>query len=368
MDRPHGRTTLDLIRLPPKGAHRRRRHRRLHLPRELARPLLAFLTIILIGLLGTLGFHTIEGTSYFDAFYFTVITVGTIGYGELPNMTTEGRMLVILLVMLSVLLLSFAVASLTQFLVSGTIVNIMGLRKMTHEIEKLSGHFIVCGLGRLGSTIALQLERAGKPFVIIEPNEEKCRAAQKRRWFVVQGDATMDETLADAGIERAEALIVVTAEDAMNTYIILSARTLSPSIRIITRAVGDGAEKRLRLAGADQVVSPIERGAVHIAQTALRPAVVDFIDLAAAGAGDTFQLEEILVPMSSPMLGRSLRELDIANRHEVMIVAIRRAHTGVVEFNPRAASEFHPEDVLIAMGRMDRLVGFERALSGVAAP
>ncbi len=336
-----------------------------HRQPSLRQPMEALVALFAITVIGTLGYHVLEHVDLFEAFYFTVITLATIGYGELPNFSPVGKAFTIFLVLTNIVIFSYAVGTLTQFLIGGTIQNMLGARKMTKEIAKLEKHFIVCGYGRLGETIVEQLQAYGKDFVVIDGSSEICRTLADRNILAIWGDASEDEILREAGVERATTLIVATPQDAISVYITLTARTLNPAMRIIARAVSENAERKLMRAGADRVVLPTDRGGVYMAQAALRPSVVDFLDVTSSPGGEKIQLEELVVPPNSFADSKTLGQLNIGNTYSLMVVAIRHAEGATtVEFNPRAGSKVHAGDTLVILGEYKNLMAFEHKLHG----
>ncbi|MCB2154927.1 potassium channel protein [bacterium] len=343
-------------RIPPSpdGAH-------LDFPtRQVATSLALIIAILLIG---TCGYHLIEGVPLFDAFYFTVITVSTIGYSEPSNFSEAGRAFTIGLVIFNLIIFTYAATTLGQFLVSGVLMNKYGARKMRREIERLEDHYIVCGYSRLGRMVIDQLLAYDRPLLVIDTDRECCDEMTNRGILNIQGDASEDRILNDAGINRAAAVIVVAQDDPINVYITLSARALNPDVTIIAQGMGDLAENKLKRAGASRVVSPLERGAIYISQAALRPSVVDFLDMTATPGGEKIQLEELEVPAKSPLAEKTLRQLDLGHRFSIIVAAIHRSkEEGWLEFNPGADSKVQVGDVLVALGRYEDLRALEQEM------
>jgi voltage-gated potassium channel len=340
----------------------REQHRRNASP-SLRRPIFAVALLLFIFTAGTIGYHIIEDAPLFDSLYFTVVTLTTIGYGEMENFSDQGRLFTIVLVLLDIGIFTYAISSLTQFFISGTMLQILGVQHMQREIARLKDHIIVCGYGRLGKNIVEHLRHSGQPYVIIDSKSDEMTDSFDEKYLVIHGDASDDSTLLKAGIERAQTLIVATPEDPINVYITLSARNINPKIRIIARAIDETAETKLIRAGADRVVSPIERGADYMAQTALRPSVVDFLDVTSTPGGEQIQLEELVVPPNSIAEGKSLGDLQIGRKYSLMIVAIRHMTPEErVEFNPRAESIAKAGDTLVILGKVENLQQLENDL------
>src|SRR5437868_8927080 len=230
-------------------------------------------------LVGTAGFHFIEGWPWFDGFYMVVTTLTTIGYQEVHPLSHAGRVFNVFVIPAGVSLVFLGIGALMQALLEFELRSFFGCRKMERNIGRLSDHYIICGAGRVGRSAARELARRPVPFVIIEQNEAKA-GRFTNDWLVMVGDATQEQTLRDAQIERARGLVAATTTDATNIYIVLTARGLNPNLKIIARASEEDAEKHLKKAGADAVVSPYAFAGHRIAQSFLRPNVVDFLDVA----------------------------------------------------------------------------------------
>jgi voltage-gated potassium channel len=326
---------------------------------------LRLITLALAGVfvLGTVGFHFIEGWTWFDGFYMVVTTLTTIGYQEVHPLSHAGRVFNVLVIGVGVSLVFLGIGSLTQALLEFELQSFFGRRKMERDISRLSGHYIICGAGRVGRSAARELARRPVPFVIIEQNEAKV-ARFGADWLTLVGDATQEPTLRQAQIERAAGLVAATTTDATNLYIILTARGLNPKLKIIARASEEGAEKHLRSAGADAVVSPYAFAGHRIAQTFLRPHVVDFLDTATTHLGLDLEIGEICVGAGSPFAGKTIEGSRIRQERGVIILAVKRK-SGML-FNPAPDDRIEPGDYLIAMGEPAQLREIEQ-MAGVQA-
>src|SRR5262245_5499382 len=247
--------------------------------------------LLLLSAAGTVGFHFIERWSWFDSFYMVVITLSTIGYQEVHPLSHAGRVFNSALIISGVAMVFLMVGALTQALLEFELVKVFGRRRMEREVANLKNHYIICGAGRVGHSVARELARKPCPFVIIE-SDERSAAELDTKWLVVMGDAASEKTLRDAGIDRAIGLVAATTTDATNIYIVLTARSLNPRLKIIARASEERAEKHLRTAGADVVISPYAAAGHRCAQCSLRPNVLDFLDLATYRPG---RLESAMV-------------------------------------------------------------------------
>jgi voltage-gated potassium channel len=316
------------------------------------------IALVLLSAAGTAGFHFIEGWSWFDSFYMVVITLSTIGYQEVHELSHGGRVFNTVLIIAGVAMVFLMVGALTQALLEFELVKVFGRRRMEREVAGLNDHYIICGAGRVGASVALELARKPCPFVIVE-NDEKSLAALDPKWLVLIGDAASEKTLRDAGIERARGLVAATTTDATNIYIVLTARSLNPKLKIIARASEERAEKHLKTAGADTVISPYSAAGHRIAQSFLRPNVLDFLDIATDRSGTLeMVIEEIRIGESSPLASTTVGESGIHHQFGIMILAIRRTG-GETRFNPTAKDPIHAGDYLIAMGEPAQLSRLE---------
>ncbi len=262
--------------------------------------------LVLVMAVGTAGYHFIEGWPWFDGFYMVVTTLTTIGYQEIHPLSHAGRVFNVFVILSGVSLLLLGVGSLSQALLEFELQSFFGRRRMEREIERLDGHYIICGMGRVGRSVARELARKPASFVIIEGAENKCARYATENWLVVAGDATQEPVLRQAQIERARGLIAATTTDATNLYIVLTARGINPHLKIIARASEDGAEKHLLTAGADSVVSPYSFAGQRIAQSLLRPHVVSFLDTATTHLGMDLEIGEIQVTERSDFAGKPI--------------------------------------------------------------
>lgn len=308
--------------------------------------------LALVILAGTAGFHFIEGWPWFDGFYMVVTTLTTIGYQETHPLSQTGRVFNILVIFAGVSLVFLAIGALTQALLEFELRSFFGRRKMEREIDRLTDHYIICGAGRVGRSAARELARRPVPFVIIDHNEAKA-ARYSEDWLVLVGDATKEQTLREARIERARGLVAATTTDATNLYIILTARGLNPKLKIIARASEEDAEKHLLTAGADAIVSPYSFAGQRIAQTFLRPHVVSFLDTATTHLGMDLEIGEICVSNDSDFAGKTIETSRIRQERGVIILAIKREHG--MRFNPAPDDRIEPGDYLIAMGEPSQL-------------
>ncbi len=307
------------------------------------------LLIALVFALGTFGYVLIEGWPVFDAFYMTTITLATIGYGETHELSTAGRAFTILLIFLGVGIGTVVVGAATKLVIERQFSRMFDRRrKMAEKIEGLSGHTIFCGFSRLGGLAAEELRKAGTTVVVIETNSVRADEAERLGFFVVRGDATLDESLNKAGVARAARLVSLLPRDSDNLYVILMAREINPSLYIVSRAEDDVGETRLKRAGVDKLISTYRLAARKLSDALVRPFITDFFEVGGAGS-EGWRIEEIRVPPSSPICGQSLKDLSLRQSTHVGIAAVV-SPSGDLEVNPGGATVLMPGATLIAIG------------------
>ena len=316
--------------------------------------MIAALLPLLLLTLGTIGYRVIEGWSYHDSLYMTVITLTTVGYREVHPLSRAGEIFTMVLALGGVFTLFYATASVIAGLVSGQILDLWGSRRMERNLASLEGHVIVCGYGRMGRLACQEFAAQESQFVVIDRDEELLAGFQHPRGIALRGDATSDETLVRAGIKRAKALISAVSSDADNLYITMSARLLNERLFIVSRAEDDSSGKKLLRAGASRVVSPYAIGAARLAQAVLRPAVVDFLELATRSEHLELNIEETKISPTSRLAGSTLETSGVRHEYGLIIVAIKKP-SGHMLFNPSRDAVLEAGDVLIMLGRRQDL-------------
>jgi voltage-gated potassium channel len=314
------------------------------------------LALVVVG--GTLGYVVVEGWSAWDAFYMTVITVTTVGYREIHPLSRAGETLTVLLLFGGVGAALYTFTLIASGVVEGELPSRLQWRRRERMLDTIKNHFIICGYGRIGSTVAAQLKRENVPLVVVERETARCQAALDAGLAAIEGDASREDVLRHAGIDRARGLIAVVGSDAENVYAVLSAHVMRPDLFIVGRAETADAVQKLRRAGADRVISPYQIGAVQIAQTALRPAVVDFVELATSSENLELAIEEIPVKASSALADRSILEANLRQRFGVIVVGIQRQDL-TMEFNPEPDTAIRAGDKLVVLGRPHSLKRLE---------
>ncbi|MDA0745764.1 MAG: potassium channel protein [bacterium] len=315
------------------------------------------LCMLLIG--GTAGYAWIEGWPVWDSLYMTVITITTVGYGEVRPLSSTGQRFTILLLLFSVVTAGYSVTTLLGFLFEGQILHAMRGRRMERTVSKLKDHYIICGCGIVGKEVALELQQAGVPFVIIDRDPEASELGRDESILFVKGNADQDETLLEAGIERAKGLVSVLREDAINVFVVLSARQLNPKLTIVARAAEEQTNSKLLKAGADRVMSPYQLVGRRIASVILRPSIVDFLDVVVGEGDAAMRLEEVKVNAKSSLVGKHLREANIGQQTGAIVVGIQ-GPDGRPRVDPSAAVTLSgitlsEGDILIALGSADQL-------------
>jgi voltage-gated potassium channel len=303
---------------------------------------------------GTLGYTWIEGWPVFDALYMTVITLSTVGYAETHELSVKGRAFTIVLILVGVFTLVYAATEFLRAMLSGELQAILGRQRMERSLAELKHHLIVCGFGRMGRLVCREFSGQRLPFVVIDREEGVLEDFGISHGIPLHGDATDDDVLRRAGVERARALVTVAASDADNLYITMSARLLNDRLFIVARAESELAGQKLTRAGANRVVSPYVIGGSRVAQAVLRPSVMDFIELATRTEHLDLQIEETRIAANSPLTGTTLRDSRLRQEQEIIIVAIKRA-SGEMVFNPPGDALMAAGDTLISLGSREQL-------------
>jgi voltage-gated potassium channel len=321
-----------------------------------------FIAFTLLGTLllgGTVGYVLIERWPFWDSLYMTVITITTVGFGEVRPLSHGGQQFTVLLLVASIVTVGYSVTTVIRFLFEGQIVEAMRGRRMERTITGLKDHYIICGCGVVGREVATELKDAGVPFVIVDRTPETSELARNPDVLFLKGNAEDDAVLVEAGIERAKGLIAVTPDDAINVFVVLSARQLNPALTIVARAAEEPTIGKLMKAGANRVVSPYQLVGRRIASVLLRPSIVNFLDVVVEEGDVAMRLEEVRVPPGSTLVGKHLREANIGQETGAIVVGIH-GPDGQPRVNPSAAVTLssitlQEGDVLIALGGEDQL-------------
>jgi voltage-gated potassium channel len=326
--------------------------------------IIVIIVILILLIAGTTGYHLIEGWPLFDALYMTVITITTVGYGEVHQLSKQGRIFTVFLIMSGFGGMGYVLGSIVQTFIAGQIRMALGRRKLEKKVKRLKNHYILCGYGRIGSFIAREFDVENIPFVVVEKDPDRIKVIEEDGFAYVEGDATDDEILISSGVERARYLVAATGSDADNLYITLSTRSLNPDIYILSRAGEEGAEKKLLSGGANRVVSPYLIGAARMLNAVLRPNIVEFVDLVVERKHLELQLEEITVEDDARFKGKPLRESGIRREFGLIVVAIKKT-SGDMIFNPSSETLVEKGDVLIVLGEKKHLGMLEQLVHTV---
>lgn len=321
-----------------------------------------FMVLFPLGLIlfGTVGYLILEdGWSALDALYMTVMTITTVGFMEVHPLSTAGRAFTILLMLGGIFTLFYTAGEIIRSIVSGQIGLLLGRQRMEQTLARMKDHLVICGYGRMGRLVCKEFAGQKMSFVVIEKQADLLQTFSLPGGIACHGDATSEEMLKQAGIERARALVTVLASDADNLYITMTARLLNERLFIVARAEDETAEKKLQRAGANRVVSPYAIGGLRVAHAVLRPAVVDFVELATRSEHMELQLEETRIASTSRLVGASLKDSQLRQEFGIIIVAIKRA-SGKMIFNPPGDSVLEAGDVLIALGHRQHLDRLEK--------
>lgn len=317
--------------------------------------IMGFISLLVIFFGGVWAYMLVEGWSYLESFYMVLITLSTVGFEEVRPLSDNGMVLTSVLILLGVGNFAFLVGSFTQILVEGRIQTLWGRHRLQKAIDRMNRHIIVCGYGRIGAIAAREITREGLPVVCIEKDDALVVRMEDDGVFYLHGDATSDEILQRAGIDRAKSLITALSSEAANVYVALTARQLNPDLHIVARADKEGHIPRLERAGADRVMLPHTLGGVRMAQSVVRPTVTSFLELT-SHSGLDLSMEELTLSGRSELVGKNLIESKIRQRFNLIIIGIKRKD-GEMLFNPDAQTVLETGDTLLAVGNDEGLQG-----------
>jgi voltage-gated potassium channel len=330
-----------------------------------ARLRLGVLAVVSAIALGTVVFHLLEGWSILDSLYVTAQTVTTVGFGDLAPRTFRGRLFATFFLMVGVGVVLYSLTSAVQSIVQSELVATFDKRRLSRKMSKLRNHFIICGAGRVGSHLIRSLQVSEEMFIVLENDSQKVGRLVESGIAVLVRDATLEESLHDAGVEHARGLAACLPDDADNVYVVLTARALNPDIHIVARAAEEQAEAKLVRAGANRVVAPTIIGGHRMAMALTKPAVGDFLDSITANQLD-LGFEQLEIEPTSSFVGRKLSETTIRSQLNIVIVSIRRV-TGEIIFNPNGDAILRAGDMLIAIGNAESLATLTALAHGQVA-
>lgn len=312
---------------------------------------------------GISGYILIQHYTFLEALYMTVITLATVGYQEVRPLDQAGQVFTIILILMGAGFVTYGLIYVSQILIDPNLIELYRRRRLKKQLDELENHYIICGYGQMGQIIVKELSNLKMPLVVIDSDESLIIRFREKGILHLMADATEEENLVAAGVDRARGLVAVVNKDTDNVFIVLTARDLNKKLQIFARAGSPSTHKRLLQAGADRVVSPFATGAQHIAQNILRPTVTDFLALALSAEGLELSMEEILVPDNAELVGKELMHTGIRSEYNLIVVAIKR-RDGTMIFNPSPHEMFEGGDILVAIGPQENLLNFEREIKG----
>ncbi|NLI76080.1 MAG: potassium channel protein [Candidatus Riflebacteria bacterium] len=315
----------------------------------------ATVVFLIVLAIGTFGYRLIEGPSWslIDGLFMTVITLATVGYGETHPLTDQGRLFTVGLILVGAGLMAYMVTTLAQFVVEGGLRDYLGRRRMRDRIKALRHHYIICGAGSTGWVVAERLHRQNTPVVLVDTDPKVVQELLDQRFIAIEGDATADEVLIDAGLEMASGLVAALPHDADNVFVALTAKGINPNVFVAATATKIESVPKLKRAGANYVVSPNITAANRMASVLMRPSVVDFLDATLSGDDQDLQMDEFRIQPGSFLDTQALKDADLRRRSGAIIVSVKRQGKTVI--NPEPAYVFAGGDILVVMGNRDQI-------------
>jgi voltage-gated potassium channel len=323
---------------------------------------LALITLMIF--IGTIGFHLIEGWSFLDCLYMTVITIFTVGFKEVRKLSPQGQIFTIFVILGGVGTAIFAFTKIAEIAFEGGINKFWRRRRMEKELKNLKDHYIICGHGRMGKIVRERLEEEKLPFVVIDNKEEKLEELkQTNRCPFIEGNAKQEDILIQAGLKKAKGLAALLTTDADNLYLVLTVRLINPSIFVLSKALDDEGERKILQIGANKVVSPYRLSGLKIAQGLIRPTLLDYMDLIIRRKELPLYMEELVVKKDSKIVNRDLAECDIRRTANVIVVAMKEPGKDI-EFNPSPHTKIRTGDILLVLGDKNAVNQFEKIYLG----
>jgi voltage-gated potassium channel len=303
---------------------------------------------------GTIGYSVFEDMPVFDAFYMTVITISTVGFSEIKPLSQVGRLITVIIIVSGISVLTYTLGQVARIFVEGELQSILGRRKLEKQISELNDHYIICGSGRIGTIISRELSNENIPFVVIEQDSEKVKQLEEDHFLYLNMDATSEEALLQAGIEKAKGIVTAVRSDSDNVFITLTAKGLKPDIFVLARASDVQNESKILRAGATRVVCPYLFGGRRMAQILKKPTVIDFIDFAMMDSQLGLSMEEAVVGPASDLIGKTLIDSQIRQKFGVVIVAIKKPTSEMI-FNPTPTEKLESQDTIVVIGKEEDL-------------
>lgn len=313
--------------------------------------------IVLVALIiiGTVGYSVLENMGIVDALYMTIITLSTVGFREVTDLTMPGQIFTILFILASLGTVAYAFTTIASFLIEGEFNRVLRRRRMEKQVANLTNHFILCGFGQTGQIVAEQFRKKKLPFLVIEQDEDKVQLLKESGDLVLEGDASTEEQLRKARIEHSQGLIACLSSDADNVFTVLTAREMNPDLYIVARAFERNAHAKLRKAGANNTISPNELGGARLAALVLKPAVVSFIDVITRVGDVDFDIEEVKITPDSQFVGKTLKDSQIREKTGFIVLAVQRRDQDKMIFNPEVSLKIHEGDKLIVLGETTKI-------------
>lgn len=349
-------------------AERQARGSRWSWRRETKTLLWVVVAIVLVVAVGTAGYMVLFHWSFMDALYQTVTTITTVGFHEVRDLSTGGRVFTILLILCGVGVILYGLGTIVEYAIKAQLSGVFKRRAVKTRVDKLENHYIICGYGRVGESVARHFASQEAAFVIVDNEPGSLARAESDGFLVVEGDATSDEALEAAGIRRAKGVVAAVGSDAGNIYVTLSARVLNPSLFIVARASSEDTMNKLQRAGADRVVSPYGIGGRQMAALMLKPLVSDYLDVVTGDGALEFRMEELLLTAKCCAVGRSIKDLSVRKTTGATILAVRRGDTGAFDTNPSPEAVLQSGDTIIAIGTPAEITKLEELVGAVRVP
>ncbi|MDD3214112.1 MAG: potassium channel protein [Eubacteriales bacterium] len=320
--------------------------------RKIVTVLFLLLAVILVG---TAGYMALSRVGFVDAFYMTIITISTVGFGEVGTVTEASRMFTVIIIFSGIAVLGYGVSELVKSLFEGELKTAWRKKRMQTKIQELTAHYIICGAGDVGLTVINRLKGNGADFVVIEENEKRVESLSQSNVLTIEGDATQEEVLQKAGIMNAKGLVCTLDTDAENVFTVLTARQMNNDVYIVSKAIEPSAHNKLLKAGANKTISPSEIGGQRIAGFLLRPSVMAYLDVITHAGDRTLDLEEVAIPARSAVSGKKLSEIKIPEKTGLIILALKRKGESRFKFNPGSGEVLNPDDTVVVLGEKEQI-------------
>ncbi|OGS72490.1 MAG: potassium transporter TrkA [Flavobacteria bacterium RIFCSPLOWO2_12_FULL_35_11] len=311
-----------------------------------------FISVVSIGVI---GYMILSETNFIDSLYMTIITMTTVGFGEIHPLNEHEKIFTIFLILISIVVYAYSVTALSEYLVNGNLLQLLKLRKVQQKIKKLKNHTIVCGYGRNGKQAVIKLKSFNMPCVVVEKDKELLEELENDNILYIEGDATVDESLQKAAIQNANSLITALPSDADNLFVVLSARQFNKNMTIISRASNESSINKLKIAGANNIIMPDKIGGMHMASLVVTPDLVEFVDRLTMLEEGSTNLEEILVnDLPSEFLNKTIRDLDLRRRTGCSVIGFKTATNDYI-VNPESETILTADSNLIVLGRPSQI-------------